>query len=277
MAYIDTTKANQIVQIAKDYIGTTYYSFVSKSANGCGAKNDWSALLCFYQLYRVAGHRIDDLINDPTYQSIIVKLLSQTALTPNYSLATCNSSVIVANGGCGCEGGTTTTGNVAGCVDNILPFRMFYGQTSFNNPLLIGVSILIVIREGLVMRANPAAIDGFLFDDVTGTFTPNAPVSESGEDFIILYKNCNINSLIPIVPTMLVTGTAVFVGDGITTEFLIPHTIPGPGAPAYYDVGVGSVGAQGITDISVDTTNIIVKYDVAPVFGVNITLTWAAR
>lgn len=274
--YIDATKAKQIVQIAKDCIGTTYYSYVSKSANGCG-KNDWSSLLCFYQLYRVAGHRIDDLINDPTYQSIIVKLLSQIALTPNYSLATCNNSVIVANGGCGCQGGSTTTGNVAGCVDNILPFRMNFEQVSFSNPLLIGVDILIVIREGMVMRANPAAIDGFLFDNVSGTFIPNAPISEGGEDFIILYKNCNINSLIPIVPTMLVTGTAVFVGDGITTQFLIPHSIPGPSAPAYYAVGIGSVGAQGIADISVNTTNIIVNYDVAPSFGVNITLPWAAR
>ena len=277
MPYIDATKAKQIVQITKDYIGTTYMSFISKEANGCGSKNDWSSILCFYELYRIASHRIDDLINDPSYQNIIVKLLSQIALTPNYSLATCNSSVIVANGGCGCQGGATTTGNVAGCVDNILPFRMDPGQTSFSNPLLVGVDILIVIREGLVMRANPAAIDGYLFDDVSGTFTPNSPISEGGEDFIILYKNCNINSLIPIVPTMLVTGTAVFVGDGATTQFLIPHTIPGPTAPAYFDVGVGSVGAQGYTDLSANATNIIVKYDVAPAFGVNITLTWAAR
>lgn len=277
MPYIDTIKAKQIVSIAKDYIGTTYYSYVSKSANGYGSNNDWSTLLCFYELYRVAGHRIDDLINDSSYQNIIVKLLSQIALTPNYSLVTCNSSVIVVNGGCGCGGGNSTTGTVAGCVDNILPFHMNQGDVSFTNPLLIGVEILIVIREGLVMRANPGAIDGFLYDTVTGTFIPNAPVSESGEDFIILYKNCNINSLVPVVPTALHSGTMIFVGDGITTTFLITHSVPGPTAPTFYVVGIGSGGAEGVINFTVNTTNIIVNYDIAPAFGANIVLTWAAR
>jgi|SRR5881628_1934872 len=277
MAYIDVTKANQIVAIAKDYIGTTYYSYVSKLANGCGQKNDWKALLCFYELYRVASHRVDDLVNDPSYQDIIVKLLSSIALTPNYSLATCNSNVIVTNGGCGCQGGSSTTGPVSGCTDNILPFHLNSGQTSFTTPLLIGVDILIVVREGMIMRANPAAIDGFLFDNVTGTFIPNAPVSDSGEDFIILYKNCNTSG-VPVPPIALMTGTALFSGDGITTTFLIPHGISGITSPTFYIVGAGSAAAEGVTNLSVDTTYITVNYDIAPPPGVNnITLTWAAR
>lgn len=277
MPYIDAIKAKQIVSIAKDYVGTSYLSFVSKESNGCGSNNKWSDLLCFYELYRVASHRIDDLINDPSYQNIIIKLLSQVALTPNYSLATCNSSVIVTNGGCGCQGGSTTTGNVAGCVDSILPFHMNFGEVSYQSPLLIGVEILIVLREGVGMRANPAAIDGFLFDNVTGSFIPNSPISDQGEDFIILYKNCNVNSLIPVSPTALHSGTEVFLGSGITTTFLIPHGVPGPTAPTFYVVGIGSGGAEGVINYTVDTTNIIVNYDIAPALGANIVLTWAAR
>lgn len=277
MPYIDATKAKQIVSIAKDYIGTTYYSFVSKSANGCAQKIDWKSLLCFYELYRVAGHRVDDLINDSSYQNIIIKLFSQVALTPNYSLATCNNSVIVTNGGCGCQGGSSTTGPVSGCTDSILPFHLNFGQVSYTSPLLVGVDILIAIREGMVMRANPAAIDGFIYDTVTGTFLPNASVSESGEDFIILYKNCNTGGS-PVPPIGLMTGKATFSGNGITTDFLIPHGLASISAGTFYLVGTGSVGAQGWTDLSIDTTNIIVHYDVAPPTGVNnIVLTWAAR
>jgi hypothetical protein len=277
MPYIDDTKAKQIVSIAKDYIGTTFYSYVSKSANGCGQKNDWRSLLCFYELYRVAGHNIDDLINDPTYQNIIVKLLSQVALTPNYSLATCNSSIIVTNGGCGCEGGSSTTGPVSGCTDSILPFHLNFGEVSFGSPFLIGVDILIVVREGIVMRANPAAIDGFIFDPVTGTFIPNAPVAEGGEDFIILYKNCSTGG-VPVPPIGLATGSITFSGDGVTTSFSIPHLINSITPPLFYIVGAGSVAAQGWTDLDINTTHIIVNYDVGPPTGTNnIILTWAAR
>lgn len=276
MPYIDATKANQIVAIAKDYIGTTFYSFVAKNANGCGT-GDWNTLLCFHELYRVAGHSVEDLINDPTYQNIILKLLSKVALTPNYSLATCNNSVIVTSGGCGCQGGSSTTGPVSGCTDSILPFHMNSGDVSFTNPQLIGVDILIAIREGMVMRANPAAIDGFLFDNVTGTFIPNAPVSDGGEDFIILYKDCNTGG-VPVPPIGLVTGTSIFSGDGVTTTFLIPHGSASLTPPDFYIVGAGSIGALGWTTLSIDLTNIIVNYDVAPPVGTgNITLTWAAR
>lgn len=275
MPYIDETKAKQIVSIAKDYVGTTFLSNVSKSVNGCGSP-DWNSLLCFYEVYRVAGHNIDDLINDPTYQKVIVQLLSKIALTPNYSLATCNSNVIVTNGGCGCQGGSSTTGPVSGCTDNILPFNMAFGQTSLSNAILIGVDILIVVREGVIMRANPAAIDGFLFDEATGTFTPNSPIAEGGEDFIILYKNCNSGG-VPVPPIGLRTGMALFSGDGFKTDFAIPHGIT-EWVPSYFDVGAGSVAAQGWTHLALSDDSIIVYYDVAPPVGSNnITLTWAAR
>lgn len=279
MAYIDATKAKQIVAIAKDYLGTSYLDFVQKEANGCYPKSKkWSDLLCFYQLYRSAGHRIDDFINDPTYQAIILKLLSKIALTPNYSLATCNSNVIVTNGGCGCGGGSSTTGPVAGCTDSILPFTLPYGSTSLTNAKLIGVEILIVIREGNVMSANPGNINGYIFDSVTGTFVPNAPVSPAGEDFIILYKDCSNNGGgIPVPVIGLRTGTKVFSGDGITTVFNIPHG----GViltPTYYIVGIGSAAAAGVYYYTANAANIVVTFDVAPLSGLNnIILTWAAR
>lgn len=204
MPYIDATKAKQIVAIAKDYLGTTYLKFVQGAANGCYAKNSaWTDLLCFYQLYRQAGHRVDDLINDETYQKIIIKLLGKVALTPNYSLATCNNGVIIANGGCGCSGGSSTTGPVTGCVDSTLPFTMIFGATHLSTPVLIGVDILIAIREGVVMSTNPLSVNGFQFDNVLGVFVPNSPISPAGEDFIILYRNCNAGSGTPIPPTGL--------------------------------------------------------------------------
>lgn len=229
MPYIDTPKANQIVAIAKDYIGTTYYSFVSKLANGCGQKNDWKSLLCFYELYRLASHRVADLINDPSYQNIIVKLLSSVALTPNYSLATCNSNVIVTSGGCGCEGGSSTTGPVSGCTDSILVFHMNFGEASYANPQFIGVEALIAIREGLVMRANPLAIDGYVFDNVAGVFIPNAPISESGEDFILLYKDCSTSGT-PVPPIILPDDIEFQIG------VTLGPSIPLPGTTTYTNI-----------------------------------------
>lgn len=278
MPYIDATKAKQIVAIAKDYLGTNYLKFVQGAANGCYAKNSaWTDLLCFYQLYRQAGHRIDDLINDDTYQKTIIKLLGKVALTPNYSLATCNNGVIIANGGCGCSGGSSTTGPVTGCTDSILPFKLTAGSSVLSTPSLIGVEILIVIREGIVMSAFPIDTNGYLFDSTTGTFTPNIPAGPSGESFIILYKNCNGNGGTPIPTVGLRTGTQLFSGDGITTVFNIPH---GGGliAPTFYIVGIGAPASAGVYYYTANTVNIVVTFNIAPITGINnIILTWAAR
>jgi hypothetical protein len=279
MPYIDATKAKQIVAIAKDYLGTNYLKFVQKSANGCYPKNKtWTDLLCFYMLYRQAGHRIDDLINDISYQKIIIKLLGEIALTPNYSLATCNSNVIITNGGCGCGGGSSTTGPVAGCTDGVLPFKLGAGVSSLTTPALIGVQILIVIREGIVMSAYPNEVNGYIFDNVTGTFLPNSPAGPSGESFIILYKDCRPNgSGIPIPVVGLRTGTQLFSGDGSTTTFNINHG-GFPFTPTFYVVGIGAPASAGTYYYTVNSVNIVVTFDVAPVFGLNnIILTWAAR
>jgi len=277
MPYIDAEKAKQIVSIAKDYIGTQYQSFVQKDANGCAIPTSkWSDLLCFYQLYRIAGHRIDDFINDDTYQKVIIKLLGKIALTPNYSLITCNNNVININGGCGCGGGTSTTGPTAGCRDSILPFTLSPSQTTISTPLLIGVDILIAIREGVVMSAKPSNINGYIFDNVTGTFVANAPASPAGEDFIILYRNCNTGGGPPIPPIGLRTDTAIFSGDGVTTQFDIPHG--GTSIPDWYSIGVGSAAAAGVYYTIATPTYLRVVYDVAPTPGAqNIVLTWAAR
>lgn len=274
MPYIDATKAKQIVAIAKDYIGETALSFVDKEANNCGNKDKWTDLLCLYELYRIAGHRIDDLIETDSYQNIIVKLLGQISLTPNYSLATCGGNVITTNGGCGCDGAGSTTGPTSGCKDSILAFTLTAGNTTLSTPTLIGVSILIVLREGVGMSAKPANINGFIFDNVTGTFVANAPAGPSGEDFIILYRDCNTGDGPPIPPVGLRTGTYTIIGDGITTQFDIPHG--GTSIPGWYDVGVGSIGAAGIYYITAFPTFLRVIYDVAPIAGSHL-LTWAAR
>lgn len=276
MPYIDTSKAQQIVSIAKDYIGTQFSFFVNKDANGCGGKNDWNDLLCFYELYRLANHRISEYITDETYQIIIQSLLSRLALTPNYSLATCNTNVIITNGGCGCGGGSTTTGSVAGCVDSVLPFHMNNGQSSYQNPFLIGSEILVVLRNGIGMSLYPSDIQGFIFDTVTGTFVPNAAISDQGEDFVILYKKCNGSGGGGNIPVSgLITGHQLFNGDGITTTFNIVHGLF-PFTPSFYIVGGGSsFGAYGYTANSV---TISVVFDVAPPLGSNnVVLTWAAR
>jgi hypothetical protein len=278
MPYIDATKAKQIVAIAKDYLGTNYLRFVQGAANGCYAKNSaWNDLLCFYQLYRQAGHRVDDLINDDIYQKVIIKLLGKVALTPNYSLATCNNGVIIANGGCGCSGGSSTTGPVSGCTDSILPFKLTAGSSVLSTPSLIGVEILIVIREGIVMSAFPVDTNGYIFDPVTGTFTPNIPAGPAGESFIILYKNCNGNSGTPIPVIGLRTGSQSFSGDGITTIFNINHG-GFPFTPTFYVVGIGAPASAGVYYYTVNSVNVIVTFDIAPVTGSNnIILTWAAR
>lgn len=279
MPYIDATQAKQIVAIAKDYLGTTYLKHVQGAANGCHAKTTaWTDLLCFYMLYRQANHRIDDLINDATYQKLIVKLLGKIALTPNYSLATYNSNVIVVNGGCGCGGGTSTTGPVSGCTDGVFSFTLNAGDTSLTTPSLIGVEILIVIREGIVMSGFPAKVNGYIFDNVTGTFVPNIPAGPSGEDFTILYKDCNSGGGgIPIPVVGLRTGRNSYSGDGITTVFNIPH-LGFPLTPTFFVVGIGSAAAAGVYYYVANSINIVVTFDVAPVAGVNnITLTWAAR
>lgn len=280
MPYIDATKAKQIVAIAKDYLGTNYLKFVQGAANGCYPKNkSWTDLLCFYMLYRQAGHRIDDLISSDSYQKIIIKLLGEIALTPNYSLATCNSNIVIINGGCGCGGGSSTTGPVSGCTDGVLPFKLSSGGSVLTTPALIGVQILIVIREGIVMSAYPAATNGYIFDNVTGTFVPNIPAGPSGEDFIILYKDCNSSGGggVPIPVIGLRTGSQLFSGDGSTTVFNITHG-GFPFTPTYYDVGIGAPAAAGIYYLSINSVNIVVTFDVAPITGVNnITLTWAAR
>lgn len=275
MPYIDTSKAQQIISIAKDYIGTQFSSFVNKDANGCGGKSDWNDLLCFYELYRLANHRISEYITDDTYQTIIQSLLSRLALTPNYSLATCNTNVIIANGGCGCGGGSTTTGIVAGCVDSVLPFHMDNGQASYQNPFLIGSEILVVLRNGIGMSLYPSDIQGFIFDTVTGTFVPNGAISDQGEDFVILYKKCNGSGGGVIPTTGLVTGRQLFNGDGITTTFNIPHGFT-PFTPSFYIVGGGS--AFGAYTYFPNAVAITVEFDVAPITGSNnIVLTWAAR
>jgi hypothetical protein len=277
MPYIDATKAKQIVAIAKDYIGSTALSFVDKEGNGCGRTNKWSDLLCFYELYRVAGHRIDDLINTASYQGIILKLLSKVALTPNYSLATCGGNVITTNGGCGCDGAGSTTGPTSGCKDSTHSFTLAAGQTTTSNPVLIGVDILIAIREGIVMSSSPANINGYIFDDVTGAFVANTPAGPAGESFIILYRDCNVGGGIPVPPVGLRTGTITFSGNGTTTAFNIPH-----GGlvvtPTWYVVGVASAAAAGVYYYVANSTNIVVTFDVAPPAGTNnIVLTWAAR
>jgi hypothetical protein len=212
MPYITSSIANQLICIAKDYIGTQFYSFVAKDANGCGRKNDWTTLLCFYELYRIAGHRVEDLINDPYYQNIMANLFSQVALTSNYSLATCNSNVIVANGGCGCEGGSTTTGSVSGSTDSILPFHMNPGDSFYTNLPVLGNAIpLIVLREGIGMRMSSTAVDGYVIDSQTGRFTPNSPISPQGEDFVILYKKTNTSGN-PVPPTALPSDIEFRIG-----------------------------------------------------------------
>lgn len=274
MPYIDATKAKQIVAIAKDYIGETALSFVDKEANNCGGSDKWLDLLCFYELYRIAGHRIDDLIETTSYQNIILKLLSKVALTPNYSLATCGGNVITTNGGCGCDGAGSTTGPTSGCRDSILPFTLLPGQTTLSTPTLIGVSILVVLREGIGMSAKPTNINGFIFDTVTGTFVANAPAGPSGEDFIILYRDCNTGDGPPIPPVGLRTGTYTINGDGVLTQFDIPHG--GVVTPGWYDVGVASAGAAGVYYITAAPTFLRVMYDIAPAAGAHL-LTWAAR
>lgn len=274
MPYIDATKAKQIVAIAKDYIGEEALSFVDKEGNGCGRHSNWSDLLCFYELYRVAGHRIDDLINEQSYQNIIIKLLGKVALTPSYSIANCGSNVITVNGGCGCHGGGSTTGPTAGCRDSVLPFTLTAGNTSISTPTLIGVDILIAIREGIVMSAYPANINGYIFDDVTGTFVANVPAGPAGEGFIILYRDCNVGGGPPIPPIGLRTDTYEITGNGVTTQFDIPHG--GIFTPDWYVVGVGSPGAAGVYYTTATPTFLRVVYDIAPPPGAHL-LTWAAR
>lgn len=274
MPYIDAAKAKQIVAIAKDYIGEEALSFVDKEANGCGNKDRWKDLLCLHELYRVAGHRIDDLINTESYQSIILKLLGKVALTPNYSLATCGGNVITTNGGCGCDGGGSTTGPTAGCKDSTLSFTLTAGNTTLSTPTLIGVDVLIVIREGVVMSTKSNNINGYVFDNVTGTFIANAPASPSGEDFIILYRDCNVGSNIPIPPIGLRTGNYTIIADGIKTQFDIPHG--GLFAPTWWSVEAAEREAYGIVERIAFPTYIRIYYDVAPVAGSHL-LTYAAR
>lgn len=278
MPYINETTANQIICIAKDYVGTRLYSFVSKDANGCGKRNDWSSLLCFYEVYRVASHRVSELISTSSYQNIIVKLLSQVALTPNYTLATCSSNVVIVNGGCGCEGGTTTTGSVSGCVDKIIAFHMDFEETAYQSNFLIGVDVLMVLREGVGMKSNPASIGGYIYDNVTGTFVPNSAISEQGEDFLILYKDCSGGGGAPIPVAGLRTGNISFNGNGVTTEFNIPHGAAPAAIPDFYIVGIAAPASAGVYYYQANTINIVVTFDVAPPIGTNnIILTWAAR
>lgn len=274
MPYIDAAKAKQIVAIAKDYLGDMALSFVDKEGNGCGKGNKWNDLICFYQLYRSAGHRIDDLINTDSYQRLIVKLLGKVALTPNYSLATCGGNVITVNGGCGCGGGGSTTGPTAGCKDSTLSFTLSPGSTTITTPTLLGVDVLIAIREGIVMSLNPNNVNGYVFDNVTGSFVANSPAGPAGEDFIILYRDCNVGGGPPIPPVGLRTGNYTFGADGVTTEFDIPHG--GTLTPSWWSVAAAEKSAYGISQQAPFPTFIRIYYDVAPPAGTHL-VTYAAR
>jgi hypothetical protein len=274
MPYIDATKAKQIVAIAKDYLGETVLSYVDKEGNGCGKSNKWSDLLCFYELYRVAGHRIDDLINTQSYQNVILKLLGKVALTPNYSLSTCGGNVITVNGGCGCAGGGSTTGPTSGCKDSTLSFTLPAAQTTITNPALIGVDILIAIREGVVMSTHSNNTNGYMFDSATGSFVANSPAGPAGEDFILLYRDCNAGGGIPIPPVGLRTGNYNIVADGVLTEFNVPHG--GTVTPTWWDVAAAEREACGIIEKEPHATFIRIYYDVAPVAGSHL-VTYAAR
>lgn len=258
MPYIDATKARQIVAIAKDYLGTTYLNFVQKSANGCYPKGSaWKDLLCFYQLYRLASHRIDDLINDDNYQVVILGLLSKVALTPNYSLATCNSNIIITNGGCGCAGGSSTTGPVTGCVDSFLPFTLTTGTPFLSTPVLIGVDILMAFRNGVLMSSNALAINGFSFDNQLGVFVPTSGISPAGEDFGILYRDCNAGSGVPIPPESLpddiefqigvTTGLTPAAGSTTYTNALIANRLIRLERSGLEQTLIGYAGGEGYT------------------------------
>lgn len=274
MSYINIDEAKQIIVIAKNHIGSTTISVVDKEANGCYIKGEWDDLLCLYELYRIAGHRIEDLIETSSYQKIITKLLSKIGLTPSYSLGTSGGNVITVNGSCGCDGGGSTTGPVSGCKDSTISFILTPGSTTFSNPALIGVEILLVTRQGVGMSSYSGNINGYIYDSVTGTFVANAPASPSGEEFVILYRDCNVGGGTPVPPTGLRTGNYTIAANGVLTQFDIPHG--GTTTPTWWDVQAAEAEAIGIIAREPYPTFIRIYYDVAPVSGTHL-LTYAAR
>jgi len=61
----------------------------------------------------------------------------------------------------------------------------------------------------------------------------------------------------------IITGTATVTGDGLTSQFLIPH-MQGV-VPTDYTIDPITPAAQGIYSKDVDATNFIINYDVSPI------------
>lgn len=72
------------------------------------------------------------------------------------------------------------------------------------------------------------------------------------------------------------SGTAVFSGDGTTTQFDIAHGLGV--APEVVSVDAESADANGDRHITVDATNVSVVFAAAPASGTdNVSLRWYAR
>jgi hypothetical protein len=81
---------------------------------------------------------------------------------------------------------------------------------------------------------------------------------------------------VPIPTTNEGSGKSTQNGDGITTQFIIPHGLTG--APSYINVNVGTSDGEGSYYITADGTNIYINYSIAPPNGVgNLIFYWQAK
>ena len=142
---------------------------------------------------------------------------------------------------------------------------------------LLGGSTYNTISDNVIMAVNSKPDYGILestASDDYNTITGNTLWGHNVATISISGANSKVRDNIGF--NNINGGTATFSGDGTTTAFSIPHSLPA--TPTKVSVVPQSADAAGTFYVTADATNITINYSAAPPAGTNnIVLWWKAE
>lgn len=134
-------------------------------------------------------------------------------------------------------------------------FQFAYGERGSEN------IVAKLSNEGLIIPTVPSR---------TGIQTPEAAqiLFDSSEK---KFKGYNGTNWISFEESTLATGSHQFSADGLSKEFVIPHTVGT--IPSYFNINATSAAAANFSYVTADANFIYINYTVAPIAGTN-NLSW---